>query len=1155
MDSPKSVSENARRVVYEFAENVITIFWCLSETSNKALNAINSINLIPFLMSFLAARDKLPTATVTAAAQSLYVLTDDNRPAIHAILSNTEYISCLLDVVRSNQDAPIEESNGEGTDRFVMLTVLSCGILGNLSPLPPGVAPSLDVNKDLVFPLLQPVISSVALDDTARQVQELVARQESEPPEIEKLSLKHAPKSDHKSPTELELERLETRLRTVQLALEMLTGTCATLPDPVTEIADGEDDQEEMEDESEHVDDAVMEDDMAAEGDTIQALTDPSSPSSLPALVQPLLMLIQPTSMSFPPPSGLSCHPPTTSALSAIHIIVAADESAGQIVWSKIWESLSRVGLDIALGQERKREIWEIAVGVLWGVGKVWKGKLVPDEEQVRVLTSMCDSSMDPQVQVRCIGALECLAQHPHSIDANRVIASYLLKFVPSSTASLPASTEPLIQAVSALIDIYSDERLPYDINFRNGKFEESPCDSSKSVYGSGLPVELWFHAASLNCLIFTFLMSDEFDGYDFSEFTPDDFAAIDAAVSRMLGPASQIAVAATPLAGPALQVELETAIAHASSSEQQNNIANASFNCFTSQSTSEVVDSPYKRFISKKKAFSVTDLVSPVWCELQYEYGLYGEKYKPLAQRPTLFTLAQLIMGFNEIVIEYQRELPVFGIIHGHAVLGVIDEVVQVSITSKCSGPDPHADERKAPQPGSPVRKRQRTETPSPTEAPSQMAPPSIFMSGNEDSKVVIDNCLQPSQDPYALRLLDYKTRRAEYLPPVEDILSSKLQLMLYHRMLASLLDPETIDFELLWRLTGLDPGRPFSARFIRELGWENNVSEDQLRMDLHYLVAEWVSTVHTEKVEKGCLQGISEELQLIYRRPIDPTNNIKQQNGGEHIEMNDPLQVLVLQEEPELTRAMAESLRSFSGEGEAVSNIARAIAWRIRVPYSLERLPSTWLQVVNAGSVEEDAELSWAIQESLLSLADTARKGLSRLHVRHPRTADDYLHFTLLGEHILFGSLRLDSFGSLLLSSILAVAICLIERLYMLLAMSYHVGIIAVVVISLTVGQFFIEYHNHPDADSERYVQEPLLGAPVRNRKIRTKSKPDAIFIHPYESNLARADAAALELGIAGDAEYVQGNIPLDDHTWEHGRGKDIARELFRGNQTAPE
>ena len=45
------------------------------ETSNKALTAINELQLVPFLMSFLAARDKIPIGPVTAAAQCLYVLT------------------------------------------------------------------------------------------------------------------------------------------------------------------------------------------------------------------------------------------------------------------------------------------------------------------------------------------------------------------------------------------------------------------------------------------------------------------------------------------------------------------------------------------------------------------------------------------------------------------------------------------------------------------------------------------------------------------------------------------------------------------------------------------------------------------------------------------------------------------------------------------------------------------------------------------------------------------------------------------------------------------------------------------------------------------------------------------------------------------------
>ncbi|KAI6136418.1 ARM repeat-containing protein [Pisolithus sp. B1] len=488
IDSPKSLPENARRVVCQFAENVITIFWCLSETSNKALNAINAMGLIPFLMSFLGARDRLPTATVTAAAQSLYVLTDDNWPAIDAMRSDVAYTSCLLDIVRMNA-----QSNEAPDDRFVMLYVLCCGILGNISPLPPPSAAScLDVSKDLIFPGLQPAISSISLDAAVQQVQELAAHQANEPPEIEKLLLKHVPKSDHKSPTELEFEKVENRLRTVQLALEILTGAYATLPDPVTGAEPDEEDGEEIEDGDGNMTDATMDDAMDLDHSSPPVTGNLHASLSLPSLVRPLLALIQPTALSFPPPSAPSCHPPTTSALSAIHVSafeclnnvflslaayphseLYTEDSIGQTIWSEIWTSLSKIGLDVAAGQEQMHEIWEVAVGVLWGVGKIWKGKLVPTEEHVRILMSVCDASTDSQVQVKCIGALECLAQHPNSIDANRVISSYLLDMLPTSTSPSPKGTEPLIQAVSALIDIYSDERLPYDVNFREGKFEE----------------------------------------------------------------------------------------------------------------------------------------------------------------------------------------------------------------------------------------------------------------------------------------------------------------------------------------------------------------------------------------------------------------------------------------------------------------------------------------------------------------------------------------------------------------------------------------------------------------------------------------------------------------------------------------------------------
>lgn len=58
----------------------------------------------------------------------------------------------------------------------------------------------------------------------------------------------------------------------------------------------------------------------------------------------------------------------------------------------------------------------------------------------------------------------------------------HLLSILPTSTAPSTYGTEPLIQTLSALIDIYSDENLPYDINFRQGNFVQRLVDSVEGV-------------------------------------------------------------------------------------------------------------------------------------------------------------------------------------------------------------------------------------------------------------------------------------------------------------------------------------------------------------------------------------------------------------------------------------------------------------------------------------------------------------------------------------------------------------------------------------------------------------------------------------------------------------------------------------------------
>ncbi|KAJ7159871.1 armadillo-type protein [Mycena crocata] len=497
---PKNASENAQKLVYEFADNVITVLWCLSETSNKALTAINEMKLMPFLMSFLAARDMIPLGPVTAAAQCLYVLTDDNYSAITDVRADGSYIACLMSIIDADSK-PTPNENAEMTDastpdadpRAVTLRVLAAGILRNVSPIPPpSAASSIDIDKDIVLPQLTPVVAAISLTDASAAALQLVGQQTGATPDLPK----GTPKTDHKSPAEIELERIEARLRTVQLALEVLTGACATLPDPEGDDKDGDDAEEEGD-----------EDEELANGDEDEALDtemaiddvdgDAKVPAqALPALVVPLLALVQPTTLSFPPLAAPSPHPPTTSALSAIHIAALeclnniflalarastaspsgclGDVAGGRAVWDSVWAALGAIGTQTGLGQERRRSAWEIAAGVLWGVASVCRGAIEPKPEQVQALMVLCDGAGDDAaLRVKCIGALESLAQNGTHIDANATISTYLLSMLPTAGQASPADTEPMLQAAASLIDIYSDEGAPWDVNFRTGSFLE----------------------------------------------------------------------------------------------------------------------------------------------------------------------------------------------------------------------------------------------------------------------------------------------------------------------------------------------------------------------------------------------------------------------------------------------------------------------------------------------------------------------------------------------------------------------------------------------------------------------------------------------------------------------------------------------------------
>jgi len=92
---------------------------------------VNNLALVPFLMGFLSSRDQLPLATVTSAAQCLYVLTDDNPPIADEIRVNFSHVSCLLEIAKARER--MHDVKGQGPaaeERAVALGILACGALG-----------------------------------------------------------------------------------------------------------------------------------------------------------------------------------------------------------------------------------------------------------------------------------------------------------------------------------------------------------------------------------------------------------------------------------------------------------------------------------------------------------------------------------------------------------------------------------------------------------------------------------------------------------------------------------------------------------------------------------------------------------------------------------------------------------------------------------------------------------------------------------------------------------------------------------------------------------------------------------------------------------------------------------------------------------------
>ncbi|KAJ3721826.1 exonuclease V [Lentinula raphanica] len=475
----------------------------------------------------------------------------------------------------------------------------------------------------------------------------------------------------------------------------------------------------------------------------------------------------------------------------------------------------------------------------------------------------------------------------------------------------------------------------------------------------------------------------DEYALYDdFADLTEEQFAQIDAAIAP--------ALASTSKTIAHVQVELEeeleetgtiTPLSSTSSSEASSLL----------QKTKPIT--PLQQF-RKSQILSVTDLVSPAWCEVQFDYGLRQQRHRKLQYRPPSFVtehgkeivVDQVIAAKSdtvhkelereirpeEIKVKTQteeerwglriinmidcvdsllllgcaREIPVFGFVEGTIVLGVIDE-----ITYSAASPTMQSHEKKRGMQSSPttpqkLKRIRRSPSPSQSRITSFMSPTITPIAETPvPDHPSSSNTLSTS---FSLHLIDTKTRRKNSLPREEDTWSSKLQLMLYHRMLAKLMSTQApFDFSLLWNLLDLDDTLPFSDSFLTQtlLTPESNC--------LRHLIDLW-------RLAVSRLEGadIHPTLQLIYR--LQPK---QQQRSKKHQNHNDPAcQVTSSREEIEVAKAIEASLQDvqlkMSNQTQLVEPLAQGIT-------NLE-----------AGSLVNEQEnstidpgLLWALEQSLLT------------------------------------------------------------------------------------------------------------------------------------------------------------------------------------------
>ncbi|KAF8588910.1 hypothetical protein K439DRAFT_515186 [Ramaria rubella] len=289
---------------------------------------------------------------------------------------------------------------------------------------------------------------------------------------------------------------------------------------------------------------------------------------------------------------------------------------------------------------------------------------------------------------------------------------------------------------------------------------------------------------------------------------------------------------------------------------------------------------SPFKRF-RPSGHLSVTDLISPSWCEVQFDYGLQQRRSRKIEKRPESFItregkeirvekktaqlndvilreghavhtalehelhpvqvqvhtttqeeewglrLFNMLSGIETLMLVGKcREFPVMGFIHNHLVFGIIDEINRTSVLDEPTGSESLKRPSDTSTPCTPRKgNRKRAKPGTGSLSPERLLKLNTISSrhwhvtDNEATSSLRATVIRRGRT-HTLRLLDSKTRLSTSLPQHEATLSSRLQLMTYKRLLDALTSSlPPFDFDHLWGRLGIESQRLFSSSFLEQL------------------------------------------------------------------------------------------------------------------------------------------------------------------------------------------------------------------------------------------------------------------------------------------------------------------------------------------------